>query len=135
MNLVPPTITSCEATNQNDKLKLSWKQYDFENWSGGKLGYMIYWKKVTDVHDEEAIDITDYQSFNFTTPALLTLDEVLQNDRPSEEHTIIDLDVFTEYSVLLSANNELGEGSHQKTSGRTGPGRMTFIFFFSCYNF
>ena len=96
---------------------------------------MIYWKKVTDVHDEEAIDITDYQSFNFTTPALLTLDEVLQNDRPSEEHTIIDLDVFTEYSVLLSANNELGEGSHQKTSGRTGPGRMTFIFFFSCYNF
>ena len=127
MNLVPPTITKIsEVTGNTDQLEVTWEPYDFENWAGDTLKYVLYWKIITDDFDEDNINTADYESYNYTT-TFSTVVEVLDASTDTFSHIITGLELFTPYSILLSTQNELGEGSYQKAMNRTGPGSKSFI--------
>ena len=130
MNLVPPNITKCAAEPGIGKLKVSWKTYDFDNWSGDSIGYVVYWKKITDDHDENTINLYDYYSHNVKNENVHKVLNDLNDGISSHSHIMSDLGVFTLNSVLLSTKNELGEGSYEKVRCRTGPGGMFLLFIY-----
>ena len=136
VNLVPPNIIRCAAEPGIGELKVSWETYDFDNWSGDSIGYVVYWKKITDDHDENNINLHDYYSRNVKHPLeyVRTVLNDLNNGISSHSHTMHNLGVFTLNSVLLSTKNEEGEGSYEKVTCRTGPGGMflLFIYLFIC---
>lgn len=128
MNLVPPTITKIsEVDGKTDELEVTWEPYDFDNWAGDSVKYVLYWKKITDDFDEDNINTADYNSHNYTT-TFSTVDEVLDAATDTFTHTITGLELFTPYSILLATYNEIGEGSYHKAMNRTGPGSKSLLF-------
>ena len=90
----PPVDIRVAAVDQHT-LRVSWKPPLREHWNGDILGYYVGYKKT--VHGDDK-------------PYLFETVEFIKDQGHEHRLQISNLDVFTEYAVVVQAFNKIGQG-------------------------
>ena len=90
----PPVDIRVAAVDQHT-LRVSWKPPLTENWNGDILGYYVGYKKTSNGEEK---------------PYLFETVEFIRENSHEHQLQISNLEVFTEYAVVVQAFNKIGQG-------------------------
>ena len=114
-----PKNLTCDATSQTN-IEVNFIQISSSRWNGMPIGYKVFWKSLLQLEDKETFEV---ESFNSTSI------NVNNAEDGSVSYTIIvmDLEIFTNYSIIVGAYNSEGVGRLARVYCRTHEGGSLII--------
>ena len=115
-----PKDLKCDALNQTH-IEVNFTQIEYIRWNGVPIGYKVFWGSMLQLEDKEI-----FQVVNFNSTSL----NVHNVEEPSFQYTItiMDLEIFTNYSIIVGAYNGEGIGKLARVYCRTQEGGNFFLF-------
>ena len=115
-----PGNLRCQATSQT-QIEVRFRQIPIGKWNGVPNGYNVFYKSLLQLEDKESFLVENFNSTS--TNAHSTTDS-------STEYTVTisELEIFTNYSLVVGAYNNEGVGKLARVYCRTHEGGNYFMF-------
>ena len=97
VNTIPPTFQNATGLNSTS-IGLKWNTYSLQNWNAGSMEFVLLWKQIEPVMEQEYVESANISAGELLTdPLMIPTTWILTG-----------LKKFANYSFLLTTRNEVG---------------------------